>query len=176
MSETRLDQIQREQLPWRRRNFPTWQPHHPVMGVVEELGEFIDCDECDGPCEADAIGDALIFMSDACNVFGWRMQDVFESARTVAATSARCSYSAKGSGSLLPTVLLSLCGQLMHAQLKIEQRVRGPAEKHAARIRELFVDALVVLMHYGKHDVEECAWETWLVVSQRDWVAERAAR
>lgn len=174
--ETRLETIQREHLPWRQRNFPMWRPHQPLEGVVEELGEFIDCDEACGPCEADAVGDCIIFMADVCNARGFSLQGVYDRALTIFATTARCSYSVKGSGALLPTVLLSLVGRLLHEQLKLEQQIRGTEAEHLDKLSVLLSEVLVVLLHYGQHDLEECAWETWKVVRARDWVAERAMR
>lgn len=174
--ETRLEAIQREHLPWRQRNFPMWRPHQPLEGVVEELGEFIDCDEWCGPCEADAVGDCVIFMADVCNARGFSLQGVYDRALAIHATSPRCAYSVKGTGALLPTVLLSLCGRLMHAQVKLEQQVRGTEAEHLGRLHALLAEVLVVFLHHSQHDVEEVAWKTWRVVRERDWVAERAAR
>jgi len=81
-----IEQIQREQFEWSRRNFgdkPSWQP---LMGVVEELGELahahlkqhqgIRTNEDHTLNARDAIGDIVIYLMDYCNLHGWDLETI----------------------------------------------------------------------------------------------------
>lgn len=70
-------QLQLEVGEWSRRNFPNNQPHHPLLGAVEELGELshahlkmeqgIRGTYAEHQCaKLDAVGDIVVFLADYC--------------------------------------------------------------------------------------------------------------
>lgn len=73
-----LDSIQLEQEEWTKKNFPNKLPHHPLLGMAEELGELMHAhlkgeqgirhtpDEIFS-MKVDAIGDLVIYLLDYCN-------------------------------------------------------------------------------------------------------------
>lgn len=62
---------------WNNHNFPNKQPHQPLLGVAEEVGELchahlkqeqgIRNDENLEAQRQDAVGDIMVFLADYCN-------------------------------------------------------------------------------------------------------------
>ena len=84
-----LRQLQEEQAPWVRRNFPGREPFYPLLGAVEELGELCHAHlkNLQGirgtPAEhqaakIDAVADTIIFLSDYCTASGIDMQQALD--------------------------------------------------------------------------------------------------
>ena len=82
-------QLQQEQKEWADRNFPNSKNYHPLLGVVEEVGELshshlkreqgIRGTEEEHIEEArDAIGDIVIYLSDYCSRMGFDFQEIME--------------------------------------------------------------------------------------------------
>lgn len=81
-----LSRLQREVGHWSRKNFPKNQPHHPLLGACEEIGEL-----CHAHLKAeqgirgtpaehraageDAIGDILVYLADYCERMGYDFQE-----------------------------------------------------------------------------------------------------
>jgi len=74
-----LDDLQKEVKEWSSRNFPNNKPHHPLLGVQEEVGELSHAHlkleqgirgtpEEHRIAKADAVGDVIVYLADYC----WR--------------------------------------------------------------------------------------------------------
>jgi NTP pyrophosphatase (non-canonical NTP hydrolase) len=74
-----LETFQREVGEWTEKNFCPHPPHHPLLGIIEEVGELAHAHLKDeqgirGTPEehreeaVDAIGDIVIFLADYCCV------------------------------------------------------------------------------------------------------------
>jgi len=83
-----LRELQLELEPWQLHNFghrPSW---HPLMGVVEEVGELahshlkseqgIRTSEAHTSKAMDAIGDIVIYLADYCQAKGWDFDRIVE--------------------------------------------------------------------------------------------------
>lgn len=84
-------QLQQEQAPWAKHNFPNNLNYHQLLGLVEEVGELahahlkmdqnIRGTKEEHMAEAkDAIGDIIVFLSGYCNLMGIDFQDAVETA------------------------------------------------------------------------------------------------
>lgn len=63
-------------------------------------------------------------------------------------------------------------GELCHAQLKLEQGIRGTPEEHKAAAKDAVGDILIFLSNYctGQgFDLQQIAEDTWAEISKRDW-------
>ena len=63
-------------------------------------------------------------------------------------------------------------GELMHAHLKMEQKIRGKAEEHQEAKEDAVGDILIFLAHYCELNDINLSWaveKTWREVKQRDW-------
>ena len=88
-----LDGLQVEQRKWVKHNFPNRTNYHPLLGVVEEVGElchahlkheqgirgFEDQYTFEQYAE-DAIGDIIVFLADYCNANGLNLQKCLDDA------------------------------------------------------------------------------------------------
>lgn len=79
-----LQTFQAEVGEWSRRNFPNNLPHHPLLGVGEEVGELMHAhlksdQGIRGTAEehflakVDAVGDIMIYLADYCERNGISM-------------------------------------------------------------------------------------------------------
>lgn len=72
-----LLQLQVEVADWSNKNFPDNKPYHPLLGVMEEVGELthahlkqeqgIRTNENHIANKEDAIGDIIIYLADYCS-------------------------------------------------------------------------------------------------------------
>lgn len=149
---------------WSARNFPNNQPHHPLLGMVEEWGEYVaarrgfynDVRDDDRKKHSedmrDAVGDILIYAAD----YAWRngLVLVFDHA------------SANREKPIHETL-----ARLSHYHLKLEQGIRYPAPEakaqKQARLNELV--AGVAYMCSGAIDPWTQLETTWNKVKERDW-------
>ena len=75
----------------------------------------------------------------------------------------------------LHRAVLGICeeaGELAHAQLKLEQGIRGTRVEHIAEMKDALGDLMIYmadLCYLRGFDFEEIVRETWQKVSQRDW-------
>src|SRR5688572_7611302 len=81
--------LQHEVGEWSRRNFPNNMPHHPLLGLTEEVGELahshLKLEQGIRGTESehilgkmDAVGDILIYLADYCSRNNIDMQETIE--------------------------------------------------------------------------------------------------
>lgn len=86
-----LKDLQLEVGIWSRRNFPNNLPHHPLLGVSEEVGELCHAHlkQEQGirgtfgehqAAKEDAVGDILIYLADYCERNNIVLEDAVETA------------------------------------------------------------------------------------------------
>jgi NTP pyrophosphatase (non-canonical NTP hydrolase) len=84
-----LNQIQKEQDEWSKRNFDNKKPYQPILGATEEVGElahaYLKMEQGIRGTKADhelamkdAIGDCCIFLMDFCNQMGWSFEEIID--------------------------------------------------------------------------------------------------
>lgn len=169
--ERPFQRIEREHKEWVDRNFPSRLQNHPLLGIVEEVGELYDAHcglERDEEGVHDALGDICIFTVDYCRLVGINFGGCWEAARLLVPNIHVGQKSA--------TRMLVLLGRLCRHQLKMEQSVRGTREQHLQGITTCVTVLLAYLATDFGGGLEDVAGEVWDKVKQRDWVAERAAR
>jgi NTP pyrophosphatase (non-canonical NTP hydrolase) len=82
-----IRRLQAEQSEWAQRNFKNRDPIHPVLGVVEEVGELAHAllKQAQGirgthsehtVAAQDAVGDIVIFLCDVCTQRGWDLASI----------------------------------------------------------------------------------------------------
>jgi NTP pyrophosphatase (non-canonical NTP hydrolase) len=82
-------QLQDEQRPWVKHNFPGREAVDPLLGAVEELGELAHAqlkmrlgirgkESVHREHAADAVADTIIFLSDYCSAMGFDLQQIME--------------------------------------------------------------------------------------------------
>src|SRR5690606_35904089 len=114
-----LDVFQRTHFTWASENFgdhPWW---HPVLGVIEELGEA-SRDMGDRDKFLDAASDAMIYATDACTCMGRKLSSLWHESFEVEPKSGR--------------VLSEIQGALAHHVLKSIQGIRGSQSQHQAHV------------------------------------------
>jgi NTP pyrophosphatase (non-canonical NTP hydrolase) len=85
-----LKTLQEEHRVWSTKNFDCTDKIHPILGVVEEVGELAHAILKQAQCirgdygahelEAkDAVGDIIIYLVDVCSRRGWDLDDVVTS-------------------------------------------------------------------------------------------------
>ena len=84
-----LSRLQAEQREWSERNFGPHPAWHPLLGVVEEVGELAHAflkaeqgirgsrEELEAEAK-DAVADAVIFLSDFCTCAGFNLEAIVE--------------------------------------------------------------------------------------------------
>jgi len=89
MTRLNLKQLQEEQRPWVKHNFPGRKPYFPLLGVMEEVGELAHAhlkaeqgirgstEELNAKAQ-DAIGDIVVFLADYCSANGYDFQEIIE--------------------------------------------------------------------------------------------------
>lgn len=75
--------------------------------------------------------------------------------------------------------VLGICeeaGELAHAQLKLEQGIRGTDKEHIAEMKDALGDIIIYmadLCYIRGFDFEEIVFTTWDKVSKRDWTKDK---
>jgi NTP pyrophosphatase (non-canonical NTP hydrolase) len=185
-----LKQLQTENLAWVEKNFHNTRI--PFDGIVEETGELaeaIDVVCSDSPPEildrvADAIADAIIYMSDFCNIQGFSLENIV-------ALSPDMTVDA-----IDPFMTgMSILGRVAHSKLKLHQGIRGKAEKHRSELQyhlgqlyrfyenmalhylagiEVLKDSRGVgIIYTGNQSLLLVIERVWEQVSKRDWTANK---
>jgi NTP pyrophosphatase (non-canonical NTP hydrolase) len=73
-----LAQLQDEVVVWTDYNFPDSPAYRPLLGIVEEMGEFFYARVArDDPATRDAIGDVFVYAAHYCHLKGWSLPTVF---------------------------------------------------------------------------------------------------
>jgi NTP pyrophosphatase (non-canonical NTP hydrolase) len=150
-----LEIAQKEVVEWALRNFGEQGSYRPLMGMLEELGEFCEArDRFDVKNMRDAIGDIGIYMLHYCAIRGWSMSELWDD--RVGPTG--------------PT--MSTVKALCHSQLKGEQNIRGGAARHDFLLKKELSN-LLWRMDQAAIDVgTDCLvliYNIWEKVKQRDW-------
>lgn len=76
-----LHKLQREVASWNQYNFPSAKPHHPLLGIAEEIGELShahlkleqgirESESVLRAAKIDAVGDIVIFLASYCYLNG----------------------------------------------------------------------------------------------------------
>lgn len=149
--------LQTEHAPWVLKNFgdrPAWQP---LLGIVEEIGEYeesITDDEI-----RDAMADIVVFMSDFCNAMKFDLDGL---------------YAFADDPDVVPTnvTMTTMVGKLCHSFLKKTQGIRGNPEDHDAAMRLQLVGILSLLDQTAQSrgwKLYDVVRETWEKVRLRDW-------
>lgn len=84
-----IREIQQEHSEWVAKNFPDTREHHPLLGMVEEIGELSHAhlkaeQGIRGSAEKhifdkkDALGDIVIYMLHYCEFQGFDLQSIIE--------------------------------------------------------------------------------------------------
>ena len=161
-------QLQAEQAPWVKHNFgdrPSWMP---LLGIVEELGEWAEAPDCPTTldiyaAEDDAIADATIFLSDYCSALGWDLETLWETRAQVQFSHHSC-YPARR--------LLVILGRLQHSHLKMHQGIRGRREDHEVQSHDVIRSLLHALESLSGGRLLTIVEATWSRVKLRDWKAD----
>lgn len=153
--EMTLETAQKEVGEWALRNFGEQSSYRPMLGMMEELGEFCEArDRFDVKNMRDAIGDIGIYMLHYCAIRGWSMSELWDD--RVGPTG--------------PT--MSAVKALCHSQLKGEQNIRGGAARHDFLLKKELSN-LLWRMDQAAIDVgTDCLvliYNVWEKVKQRDW-------
>jgi hypothetical protein len=153
-------QLQEESRAWVAHNFPNRHPLEPVLGLIEECGEFYD--HADPADEADALADITIFAADACNGYALDLDSIIEEA-----------FARPYAGLIGTKALLSTLGKIAHHALKDKQSIRGTHAEHVAAIRAHLVDLFTFVRAQATtraivlSPLVESTWKK--VVQKRDW-------
>lgn len=150
-----LKKIQEEQLKWSTRNFGNTPAHRPLLGVIEEFGEFcVAAAAGDDAQVVDAIGDIGIYMLDYCNRRGWDLQALWDNRKE----------------SIFDP--MNTVRRLAHHQLKGEQNIRGGTAAHDDSLRVVLSEILYGVDFSARKrgtDFLTVLEKVWDKVSKRDW-------
>jgi NTP pyrophosphatase (non-canonical NTP hydrolase) len=145
----KLEQLQAEVSAWSTRNFPNNRPHHPLLGIIEEIGEFFASKTRED--EEDAIADALIYCADYAARNGLMLTEPVDS---------ETHFSDEA------------IGRLSHYHLKGEQGIRYTPEQithHKQEALRVVVHHIIAAAEMQDIDWREAVVKTWAKVKQRDW-------
>lgn len=163
-----LERLQTESAKWVERNFAPRPASHPMLGVVEELGELAEAQAATPGEEGyldrvkDACADAVIFMVDLCNATGIKFREVYDSS-TPFLPGEFFDYFAE-------------LGRCCHAVLKMEQGIRGSREEHVKNLTanlRLVLQGVREVAAFHEFDLLEQVLATWGEVSRRNWRCRR---
>jgi NTP pyrophosphatase (non-canonical NTP hydrolase) len=156
-------QLQEEQRPWVEWNFGPGQPHQPLLGMIEELGELgraIDREDTEDI--RDSLADFVVFCADYCTKRGWDYESIFPKVAAVPADKPI---------DWLGDIFIAM-GAVAHHQLKTEQGIRGSAEQHAEKAQQDLLCVLTDLESIAKHfgwTLMEITEPVWAKVKLRDF-------
>ena len=151
--------IQAEQKEWSVRNFGAHDhKYRPLLGVIEELGEFYEATTMGAKDAAlDAVGDVVVYMCDVCNQWGWDLNALYE-ARLITSNA--------------DWPIARIQGKLAHHQLKYDQNIRK-GEHHESQLLTLMKMVLYRLdesCEFMNVELTEVVQSVWDQVRQRSWV------
>jgi NTP pyrophosphatase (non-canonical NTP hydrolase) len=170
MSKFTLTQLQEEHAPWVLKNFGQHPAWHPLLGMIEELGELAEAmnlmlhepnsDNCEKhKCNIkDGLGDVIIFMSDFCNISGINLNDTINQCKIEPANTRTAEI---------------LIGRIVHSFLKDTQGIRGTHEEHQNNIKILIGELYNRLVWIANLELNipllKAVEDTWNNVKCRDW-------
>jgi hypothetical protein len=163
-----LAKLQEEQVPWVKHNFgdrPGWMP---LLGMVEELGEYVESIECGCAPKVmddkvrDALADCVVFFCDYCSAEGLDAGELWNGAAPMTVDGGR-----------IPLSLLACVGRLAHSYLKRAQGIRGN-ENHREETRRAMVYMMAHLYRMAQSwekpfDLIAETDKVWQEVKKRDW-------
>lgn len=159
-----LRQMASEMRPWVKHNFGDRAAWQPLLGIVEELGEYAEAKEGGFRLEVaaaklkDALADDMIFITDYCNCMGWDIGEVYDAAAPYTANTN------------IPLSLERALGKLAHAYLKTAQGIRkGEDHDRAGHQALIYIVGHLLIRAEGSFDLVETTLKTWGVVRLRDW-------
>lgn len=163
MKSDQLRQMAAEMRPWVKHNFGDRAAWQPLLGIVEELGEYAEALEGGFRLEVaaakakDALADTMIFITDYCNCMGWDIGDILNAAAPHMANTD------------IPVSLARALGKLAHAYLKTAQGIRKGEDHDAAGRQALVYVVAHLLIRAKSFDLVDETLKTWEVVRLRDW-------
>lgn len=181
-------QLQDEVTVWVKKNFPESPAQHPVMGLLEELGELTHTQlkkeqgirgsvEKHIAAGKDAIADSVIFFMDVCTRRGWDVEETLGIVHSEPEVGTLAYFQRAWSGGLFPLNRKPITYILMHLARfteRLEDAEFEPLKKEAH-----IADAKWSAQHYMGGlagyctlmgwDFAEIVEETWCKVQQRDW-------
>ena len=162
-----LRQLQEEQRPWVKHNFGGGRPWMPLLGIGEEVGEFISAKERqDRDEQADALADMVIFAADYCSEMGWDLQEIKKA----------CKITTDLSFFGVEIELAQCVFKMHHHHLKLSQGIRT-SEQHEAEIKRWLGRLLhwaFVISNAFYGDLLDIVEGTWAHVKKRDWKKDAA--
>lgn len=152
-----LETLQVELAPWTDANFGPREAWHPLLGIVEEVGELEEAiDKAHYGDIKDAIADTVIYMCDFANTMEFDLNELI-----VGKIPARPQS---------PTILV---GKLAHSYLKKKQGIRGTPEEHDAAMKETLAELFHSLSQWLFETYQEnllrVVADTWSKVKERNW-------
>jgi len=158
-------QLQAEQIPWVKHNFPDRPAWMPLMGMFEEYGEFLDASRSGSEEEiSDAIADITIFLADFCTSQDLDLEKLWELRKS------KYNNDFLGEGDL--GIIL---GKLAHHYLKSYQNIRGGKDEHRLKIESNicklleFLDYMVWNEYNSDDNFINLIEKTWNKVKKRDF-------
>lgn len=157
--------FQADVMKWVIYNFPNSQPHYPLLGLAEEMGELFDAiDKRKTEDVHDACGDIMIFLAQYCGLNGFDLMECI--------SQERAGYGTMLQGSSATDCLVMMVGKLAHAHLKMDVKIRSN-ENHSANKKIAIggiANLLRVLGERRSFDLTEVVEKVWSQVSKRDWI------
>lgn len=159
-SPRNFEEMQAQVGDWGQRNFGDQPLAHPLLGIIEELGEVVE-DACTGNGEdaAEEIGDVVIYVMHYCHLRGWSFTEIWD-----------------GSGP--PPVdgkwdLTKCMRFIARHHLKGAQGIRGGLAVHDPALKAVLGYTLFLLDWLLRDGVSvwEVSLERWDTVMRRNWVA-----
>lgn len=167
-----LEILQAEAAAWTLRNFPDQPAYHPLLGMVEELGELLEAVEAANfGAVHDAFADILIFAANLCTHCDLSVATIWENRLDALPPTHAVAPVSLAPSPAIPALTIAM-GKVAHHRLKYEQGIRGNAQDHlnglANALAHLFVavDALLP-------NVVPVAFKVWREeVQPRNWRAD----
>ena len=163
--------LQTEQRPWVLHNFGPGQPHQPLLGMVEEIGELLENIDTWNVAEIkDALADATVFAADYATKKGWDFGKIFPLAENLGGIQVMPPPSRDLQVELRWAV--RQVAKVAHHQLKSEQNIRGSKAKHeeeGARALQQFLVQLEGLAGHFGWALMEITGPVWARVRKRDF-------
>ena len=168
-----LATLQAEAATWTKRNFPNQPAYHPLLGVVEEIGEMLEAKHAGNEAGVrDAFADVIIFVSNLCTHHDLSIARLW-SGRFSSFPLLLPTDQPPGK-TVVPAFdsLIIAAARVAHHRLKYEQKIRGNSHDHLhkmANALELLLACVDVLMPGVVH----VAFKIWREeVQPRNWRSE----
>lgn len=169
---------------WAQKNFPGAPAHHPVLGLIEELGELAHAHlktaqgirgsaEEHALAAKDAIADSVIYFMDVCARYGLVAEEVLRS-KTPEEFQATFSIPPPRRQEIFYASkhLAAMADVLERSELEGRQVL---TLRSSAKISALsYMSGLAAYCTQRGWSLQNIVDETWLKVRQRDWTKNKA--